>query len=260
MSTLIYPYKAGSVSAKELANALDIKRIKHNGSRFRGGSNHTVINWGASSMPHYESHIINNPSRVTVAIDKIASLNLLQSRDIDCLGHTTAVEQAQQWLLEGRTVFCRTLSRGNSGRGIVVATTIDELVPAPLYTRGVTAFRKEFRVHVVNGVVTDWQAKRRRVTDTTVIPDDDVIVTTAVRNYAAGWVFCRDESFAPTEETKELAVKAVEALGLDFGAVDLFEVGEQSKRPIVIEVNTACGLSGTTLQRYTEAFKEHYCG
>lgn len=257
MSILIYPYKAGSQSAKDLASALEIKRIKHTGSRFRGGSNHTVINWGASSLPVLNSatRIINSAESVASAINKVTSLQLLSDAGVTCLDSTTERGEAELWIVAGRKVFCRTLSRGNSGRGIVVATTSEELVNAPLYTAGISAFRKEFRVHVVNGVVTDWQAKRRR--DGWV---DDGTVDTNVRNHAAGWVFCRAEEMTPTEATKELAIKAVEAHGLDFGAVDLFEIGERNKRPMVIEVNTACGLTGTTLERYTEAFKEHYCG
>lgn len=43
----IYAYKQGSASALALAAALGIKCIKHEGSRFKGRHNKTVINWGA---------------------------------------------------------------------------------------------------------------------------------------------------------------------------------------------------------------------
>jgi hypothetical protein len=253
MTTYIYPYKAGSVSAKELANALELKRVKRVGSTIRGGYSTRIINWGSSTMPDYRNGttIINTAPTVALATDKVRSLAHLSVFGLNVLESTTDKAVAATW----DTIYCRTLSRANSGRGIVVCRPGDLIVDAPLYTKGILTFRKEFRIHVVNGVVIDWQAKRRR--DGWV---DEGAVNTSIRNYAAGWVFCREDRWAPTEETKQLALDAVLALGLDFGAVDMFEIGYNTKRPMIIEVNTACGLTGTTLERYTEAFKEHYCG
>ena len=61
------------------------------------------------------------------------------------------------------------------------------------------------------------------------------------------------QKFVPAE-AKTQAQNAVEALGLDFGAVDII----LGKNGIwyVLEVNTACGLEGTTLEKYCEQFRK----
>lgn len=50
MKAYIYTYNKGSEGAKALSQALKVKRIKHEGSKFRGGVGKTVINWGASKI------------------------------------------------------------------------------------------------------------------------------------------------------------------------------------------------------------------
>ena len=54
---------------------------------------------------------------------------------------------------------------------------------------------------------------------------------------------------------KEKRNAAIKALGLDFGAVDII-YNEAEDQHYVLEVNTAPGLEGTTLQKYTEAILE----
>jgi D-alanine-D-alanine ligase-like ATP-grasp enzyme len=52
-----------------------------------------------------------------------------------------------------------------------------------------------------------------------------------------------------------MACDAIINLGLDFGAVDII-YNEKNNRWVVLEVNTAPGLSGETLNRYVEMIKE----
>ena len=58
-----------------------------------------------------------------------------------------------------------------------------------------------------------------------------------------------------SEHTKTTAIKAVQALGLDFGGVDIVETPDGTG--YVIEVNTACGLHGTTITKYCEAINKY---
>ena len=53
------------------------------------------------------------------------------------------------------------------------------------------------------------------------------------------------------EEAKNAAIKAVEALDLDFGAVDIIET--RQGEIFVLEVNTAPGLEGKTVESYGNA-------
>jgi glutathione synthase/RimK-type ligase-like ATP-grasp enzyme len=67
-------------------------------------------------------------------------------------------------------------------------------------------------------------------------------------------VYCR-EDVSPPAEALDIAVKAVAALGLDFGAVDV-AWNEHYNKCVVFEVNTAPGLYGHTLDVYVNAIKE----
>jgi D-alanine-D-alanine ligase-like ATP-grasp enzyme len=150
--------------------------------------------------------------------------------------------------MEGATVFCRTLTRAHSGRGIHIATAPEQIVDAPLYTKYIKK-QKEFRVHVFKNKVIDLQEKRRS-TDS---PDSSFLI----RNHANGFVFCRDDIVEPAP-LRITAILAVKALGLDFGAVDVI-YNHHYEACYVLEVNTAPGLEGTTLESYSKAFiKEAY--
>lgn len=148
-------------------------------------------------------------------------------------------------MLNNGPVVCRTLLRGHSGRGIVIADDVSELVQAPLYTQYIKK-QSEYRVHVFFGEVIDIQKKMRR-SDT---PDSEV--DWRVRNHSNGFVYGRDEVRLP-DGAQQLCIEAVSALGLDFGAVDIIHNAHYDEY-YVLEVNTAPGLSGTTLEVYTDAF------
>ena len=149
-------------------------------------------------------------------------------------------------LANGKDIYCRTTTTGHSGRGIVIANTISNLINAPLYTVA-TRHKYEYRVHVFRGQVLDIQMKRKR---------NGAVGGTGIRNHANGWVYARAE-IAPSEELLSSACKAVKLLGLDFGAVDIGHRVIDNKF-FVFEVNTAPGLEGTTLDKYSKAIYNYY--
>ena len=79
MKLYLYSYKPGSKSAKDLATALDIKRIKHERSRFRHANDRLVINWGSSTLPSNinNSLVLNHPFTVFAASNKLKTLQIL---------------------------------------------------------------------------------------------------------------------------------------------------------------------------------------
>lgn len=247
-SVKLYQYKAGSKSAKALADGLGIKRLKLQGSRYRGGSDHVLINWGSSQLPALSvGRVLNQPAAVRLAANKRESFaRWNDDEDVITPDNTTDREVAEGWLESG-PVVCRTKLAGHSGEGIVIATTLDDMVDAPLYVKYVKK-KEEYRVHVLDGNVIDAQRKMRKSD----VPDDSV--NWKVRNVAGGFIYGR-EGVALRDEAKALAVKAVEALGLDFGAVDIIW-NQRADKYYVLEVNTAPGLTGTTLESYINAFKE----
>lgn len=252
MKPVIYPYKMGSISAHLLAKRLGCKRVYPVG-KYVPEQTHLIVNWGNSTIPNWgflaTGLVLNTPQACAIAGNKLAALNTLFDADVLVPNFTINRDVAAQMLKETRRVYCRTVLRGHSGNGIVVATKPSELVDAPLYTAGVCGKRDEYRVHVFNGKVIDFQKKRRK---------KSVSVDTVVRNHRSGWIYAR-EGVTLSDEVREISLNAIGALGLDFGGVDVICKREDANNPFVLEVNTACGLEGVTLESYAQAIEE-MCG
>jgi len=179
--------------------------------------------------------------------NKLAQMERFQQNGVVTPDFTRDIDTARAWITDGSAVMCRTLLRGSEGRGIVTAENVDQLVPAPLYTKYFKK-KKEFRVHVFNGTIIDIQEKRKRA--------GVEIENHRVRNLANGYVFCRDEVVEP-DGLRELAIQATNALGYTIGAVDI-AWNEHYDRLVVFEVNSNPGLQGTTLDNYSNAIIEWY--
>ena len=75
-----------------------------------------------------------------------------------------------------------------------------------------------------------------------------------VRNHSNGWIYAREGVVIPDEAITH-SIDSINALGLDFGAVDVI-VGRDTGAINILEINTAPGLEGTTLTKYVEAIQE----
>jgi hypothetical protein len=288
MKIRIQPYKMFSGGARALANHCGILRATKKQVQRHGNFDY-IINWGSSERK-FEGEYVNPPEAVAIASDKLKTAEILGNFGIPQPEWTRDKTIAQQWLDAGDTVVGRHLLRASAGRGISLYRRDPEaaeggdaeghghreqapptgnaednnpamggiraqgeggyetrLKNAPLYTK---YFKKaeEYRVHVFGDRVLDIQQKRKRQE----VPNEQVDYQ--IRNAAAGWVFCRNEVECPAAVT-DAAVRAVSALGLDFGAVDI-GYNRHSGLAAVFEVNTAPGLEGTTLDRYYYAFLE----
>lgn len=239
---LVLPYKEGSESAKNLAFNINAKLLKSQSpSRFFTSP---VINWGNSKRVIASlSGVLNNPKFVKRALNKLSTFEILKTNNVSIPDFTTDIEVAKQWIEDGEWVVCRTLLESHSGRGIVLAKTVEELTRCPLYVK---YFKKtyEFRIHVFNNKVIDYVQKRKR----NEVPETEY--NKYIRSHNNGWVFCRDD-IIERDTLKTLAVDAVKALRLDFGAVDIVMMSNGKAK--VLEVNCAPALEGTTLERYTQA-------
>lgn len=249
MKTYIYTYNKGSEGAKALSQALNVKRIKHEGSKFRGGLGKTVINWGSSKISDQAAacKVINKPEAVMLSSNKLKSFELFKEKGVSIPPFWTTQNEAKEESERGTCIVCRTVLNGHSGAGIIVADKADDIVLAPLYTAYIPK-KHEYRYHVFNGKVIDVQRKARNKE----VADEDV--NWKVRNHDNGFIFMR-EGVEIVPEAEAEAIKAVEALGLDFGAVDIIWNEKQNKY-YVLECNSAPGLTGTTLEKYTKVFKE----
>lgn len=212
-----------------------------------------LINWGNGR--HVENLRLDGINRVVnsfhscgIASNKLATFNLLKGKEgIRIPDFTTDKEVARGWITHDKSaVVCRTKLSGHSGDGIVLASTQDQIVAAPLYVRYVKK-QKEFRIHVAFGEVIDVQEKRKRVD----LPEG-FNTNFQVRNHHTGWVYCREGIHLPNE-CESMAKLVVSTIGLDFGAVDII-YNEKRDECYCLEVNTAPGLEGTTVDKYAEAF------
>tara|TARA_B100001063_G_scaffold227047_2_gene237157 strand:- start:5765 stop:6559 length:795 start_codon:yes stop_codon:yes gene_type:complete len=256
MSLFMYPYKGGSASVLALAEEIGAKRIRRNGSRFKGNQEKKVINWGCSELPDEVKlcNVLNKPDAVAKASNKLSFFNAVRQFNntsydeyINIPMFTTSKDEAQHWLDRGYKVVERHKLTGHSGEGIKIKQDGDVLEDCPLYVMYVKK-KSEWRIHVLSGEVVDIQRKARDRS----VPDEQV--NWLVRNHANGFIFARNEDVEVPSQVLEQAVTTVKALGLDFGAVDII-YNERGNEAFVLEVNTAPGLTGSTLTGYAERFK-----
>lgn len=246
--TFIYTGSRYSDGAKALSEAMGIRRIKPEGSKYRYRYGDIIINWGSTQcitqLPD-GFEMINSPHAVKNAVNKLHCFQILRRNNVSIPEFTTrrdAIDRADTWLAR------HTLS-GSNGRGISIVPPGEPIPDAPLYVRYIPK-KYEVRIHVANGRAFDWQQKRKRegVTD----PSNG-----KVRNDANGYVFARNNVDIPTRALglcQQQAEDAVVALGLDFGAVDVI-FNERRDTAYVLEVNTAPGLEGTTVTNYARVLR-----
>lgn len=242
----IIPYKMGSKSARELARALGVLRIRTPG--YVQKRTDFIVNWGASDpnvLGMFYRQWLNLPHAVEKAANKLWTLQALQQASVPCPEFTTNQMEAFGWAEDVKVVVRHTLT-GHSGQGIEIVRPEHNCMPlAPLYTK---YFKKqqEYRVHVFNGRVIDVTQKKR---PSDYLEDDGH--NPLIRNHSNGWIFCRTDVVAPAC-VLDSSIRAVACLGLDFGAVDI-GFNTDTGQCAVFEVNSAPGLENTTLDRYVEA-------
>jgi hypothetical protein len=309
MKAAIYPYKPGSESCKALAEGLDLIRIAHKDSKYKGSKDKLVINWGASKVPEEvsKSLLLNLPQAVQQASNKALAFRRMnegrrQTRAVYAAGgnhelsivhdifkgvaddfvgefahprygkviikepapneleycrtpeYTTDFNTARHWLAAGFTVVERHVLNGHSGEGIrlVEPEAGEEIQKAPLYVKYIPK-KQEYRIHVCGGIAVDIQRKARRKD----VADD--AINWKIRNHGNGFVFARNEDGQVPIDVLDQSVRAIKSLGLAFGAVDVI-FNDKLQQAFVLEVNTAPGLQGETLNGYVGRFKDYLSG
>ncbi len=231
----------GSASCKALKESLiaagvHCLQVKPDSRKFRPRRTDKYIYYGGTRLCDWYTPNVLNHNRLW-ATDKLLSFQRFTAEGLSTVEWTTDRTIACTWPI----TVCRHYLSSHSGLGIEIWDNNDLVFPqAPLYTK---YMKKTFecRIHVMNGVVMDGQIKKKRT---------DAEANTLIRNAHTGWVYCR-EGYTPDEAAKQLAIAAVAALGLDFGAVDLI-YNKHYNQYYLLEVNTAPGLTGTTLTNYTQ--------
>lgn len=248
MRFIIIPYKMGSKACKALKDKLielghRALQVRSNSATFRSKRDDRFIYYGKTTHFFDTNHVSYN-KHTELASNKIRTLEACTNEGLSTVPWTLEREIASEWLTQNKTVVARATLSGHSGIGITIhANTETPLPNVPLYTQYV---KKTFecRIHVFKGRVIDAQIKRKVRN----AEENDPYI----RNIHTGWVYCR-EGFTVDDRASTLAITACQAVGVDFGAVDLI-YNQHYNQYYILEVNTAPGLEGTTLTNYANAF------
>ena len=268
-------YDKNDSGGNALKAKMGLKRILKTGSSYVADASKVIINWGNSKLPPHcvGSQIINKPEAVSISVDKIKSFKAMDAYNehgatfsqapVRHVPYTTNRLEALKWLGIGHKVVCRDTSTGSEGSGIrIIEATAPNLTlqsdpgflatlvayftspsaesnlgllgHSPLYTQYVP-FKKEYRVHVVDGKAVNVRRKVTSVDNPTIVGDFK-----NVTDY--------------NQDIVDQALKATKAVGLDFAGVDVLWDGSKAW---VLETNTAPSIGGTlTVQGYAEGLKK----
>ena len=254
---ILIGYKLGSKSLRSLAQALRNKvkqkvlRVDKDSKTYKNKPTDYVISWGLTT-PY---NMGNGPSLVKNKLtffEFIKEYNELNpNNQVNIPEWTTNTATAQQWIDDGYMVVGRVLLNSHSGKGIILfdSETITTNTECPLYVK-YKKKKSEFRVHVFSldnqplQVIDVTQKKKRK--------DFEGEVNTKIRNHQNGWVYCREDITEP-DDLRTQALRAATAVGIKHGAVDVI-YNQHKNKCYVLEINSAPGIEGTTLEKYVDAF------
>lgn len=232
-----------SKGARALAKALNGRRVRDPAKIISEPSYYDeIINWGDSQCPVSEGSL-NNPSAVRLVANKLTAFDAFSSANVPIPAYARRKEDVT-W---SEVTVVRHKLTGHSGEGIEICDA-GSLPDAPLYVQYIKK-EQEYRVHVgKRGEASIIIAVQRKARDKS-NPHPDW----QVRNHHNGFVFVRG-GFTPPESVVDAAKQALVCSGLDFGAVDVI-YNQQQGKAYVLEINTAPGLEGQTVQDYANFFK-----
>jgi len=262
----IYTYDPDSEGGEELGKAIG-KQINGDVQWLTSSTRGTIqcshlICWGNVKEPPFilkGISLLNQPKILNkwgtgIKANKLKAFKIMKSRGVRTVPWTTNYEQAQQWLNADHIVFERTSLHGDNSKGITVLeakqkTVLGNRAKPPKAHEGVPLFTQfvphtaEYRIHCTQQHFFDGMEKRRGKDSKPYIFD------------AEHGLFCRDGVIIPMD-AKMQALKALLAVGLDFGAVDLIWCAKERKT-YVLEVNSAPGLLGSEAREYARGFISH---
>jgi len=209
-----------------------------------------VIRWGSRRRITSPRDTVLNPRRkIRQNTDKRNAMAVLDDADIPVPAYT---DSAADVGLDGTPLTYPVLGRATQhAQGSDINLILQErdlnLTDNDFFVDYVPT-QMEYRVQVFNGEIVKVHEKRL---ETEAANEGDY--TPYIRNHQKRWVFVNERGSTP-DEVRTHAIDAVDALDLDFGAVDVIhaETGEV----YVLEVNTAPTLDENNLRRYGESIKD----
>lgn len=238
-----------------LIRALAGKRIIP-GGRFKYNSKKIVINWGVRGDRLFP--MLNDSTLLNVAVNKLAffrSLGESGSETATLLPPWTENRAtALRMVSEGHMVVARTVLNGHSGEGIEIRgkKNPNPLPESPLYVRYIPK-DEEYRIHVIR---SDDVSEAFYIQKKVKRPGYEGKHNRLVRNHEGGYTYQHNDVTVPPS-VLQAAITVFNASGLVFGAVDVIFT-KKDNRAYVLEINTAPGLEGESVNIYANAFKKYY--
>lgn len=212
-----------------------------------------LIRWGSSAAVKLTpKKVLNKKDAIALAANKLDSLVKMKAAQVPVpktiplgeLGELTLAEVISKGLKF--PVLARE-PQHTRGADILLCLQNKDLVRAVRWGKTFLveyiATDREYRVHIFNGEII-------RTSQKVLMSRDNYLPY--MRNDDHNHTF-RNPRKQLTTEQQEIAIKAVQSLGLDFGAVDMV-IGDDGK-PYVLEVNTGPALIQNGIEIYEEKFK-----
>lgn len=233
MSSFLLYHGASHVTGNNLARFLGVPNGRSCDERYD-----YIIRWGSRTSVRFSPRAepINSRSALRQNSDKLEALRILEDEGVTVPPFSTDPDDLE-WPLLGREI--------NHARGDDINLILQQrdvtLTDNDFYVKYIPT-KLEYRMHVANGEVFKVHEKRLR---------HEAENHPYIRNHETGWVFVEPRRREPEHQ---LAIDALEVLGLDFGAVDVIR-GEDDEE-YVLEVNSAPSLDEANLERYGERLAE----
>lgn len=291
MSKHIWYSGATDITGKALAEALNLTGTKtkpaniSQGDIILGWGTKTKdnINLGMATVLNHPDKIRDNRNKLKSLKTMYANANLKASIATFCTAGDVSGQLDNKRMklpLVGRTKFHQ------GGKGFWLCLTKQHVSKAiadgAQYFQSYIDIKDEYRLHIAFGSViyavkkienaneAGWIAQRKEkildyakknnvnMNDATLdyvlkrLVKEAVLPDRIVRSNKRGWKFSSIRLNNLIVALKNAAVKSVEVVGLDFGAVDCAISADGL--PYIIEINSGPGLQGTALQKYIDAF------
>ena len=199
----------------------------------------SVVRWGVSRGED-AARVLNPGNAVAKAANKLESLRIMQEAGVNVPRFSTNPADF------GDATFLGRRRSHTGGRDVQVFGGMHTTAVFSDYFTEFVPSDREMRLHIFLGECIGAQNKRYE--------GEGDVPEVPIRNHDRGWVFVPLERSRPHASRIEVGVAAVEAHGLDFGAVDVLCTAGGGTT--VLEVNTAPGLSERFLAKYTDAIRE----
>lgn len=251
-----------------------------------------VIGWGAKTkddIAFTNMEVLNHPNKIRANRNKFTTLQTLGATKNTVAPFVKATDVIQA-IDDNKSPICLPLvGRTNyhqGGKGFWLCLTKSQVKSAidegAQYFQNYIDIVDEYRIHVFDGktICAQKKVKRTDVEEAYVTQHAEKIgniadknkkkldkatldyalgrlakehsnVDMIVRSNRRGWKFSHVKKFDTGME--KLAINALKAVGLNFGAVDCCI--DEAGRPWIIEINSGPGLDGTTFKAYADEFK-----